>query len=45
MLDWFAGGMTTPPLDTFLDAVWDSAPAFMKLASEATPSSYTDYPR
>ena len=45
VLDWFAGGMTTPPLETFLDAVWDSAPAFMKLASEATPSSYADYPR
>ena len=45
VLEWFAGGMETPPLETFLDAVWDSAPAFMKLASETTPSSYADYPR
>ena len=44
VLEWFASGMDVP-IDTVLEAVWDSAPSFMKRISESTPTQLPDYPR
>lgn len=44
VLEWFASGMEQP-VDVLLEAVWDSAPAFMKRVSDTTPSTVPDYPR
>ncbi|MBM6999722.1 TetR family transcriptional regulator [bacterium] len=44
IVDWFASDMAMP-VDTLLDAVWDSAPAFMKSVSARTPTNMPTYPR